>query len=204
MNTDRLLLAFNGLLVLFNALLAFFTYRLWHETARLAKATQASILIAQEAAEALPKIERAYVFVEVKLEQDIAHTPSGNTASPIMVYITNHGKTPAILTRLRGYALIQSTAPSELHTFPRSDDPMPEGIVIAAGATYPLQVTCHVSDSEWGQLGTLEKRLFCCGVVDYRDVLGRQKTTGYCWHLLDHLRHQRFVVSPNTPLNYTT
>lgn len=148
-----------------------------------------------------PRIEKAYVFVEVLLEEGVFYSPSGNAASNIKVIIRNHGKTPAILTKLRGYAPILEHIPNELINFPGSDATIPEGIVIASGGTYPLTVQAHISTLEGGQIEHGEKTLFCCGSVSYKDILGCHRETGYCWQYGTH--NEQFVISPNTRLNYT-
>ena len=46
------------------------------------------------------------------------------------------------------------------------------------------------------------KRLFTYGTVEYRDVLNRDRTTGFCWELaLDSLS---FQPTANMELNYLT
>jgi hypothetical protein len=185
------------LLTVFTGLLAWFTFRLWRSTENLWLSTKASV-------EALPKMERAYVFVEIKLEEPLIHTPSGNAQSKISLYIWNHGRTPAALTKIRGYCVIVEELPQELLKFPGSENELPTGLVIAGGGYRVEHATCHISNVDMGDIEGGQRVLYCIGKIEYEDVMGVHRETGFCWQYRPSSSMRDFVISPNTKLNYRT
>lgn len=172
-------------------------YYIGHKQARL---TKISADAAREAAEALPKIERAYVFAEVLLRKVSSPFPE----IPIDVCFHNHGKTPALITKLRAYPAILDSTPNALNEFPGSENTLPQGLVITANGDYWEHTPIKMSGEEWTNLKSLNKTLFCIGRIEYDDVLGRHRETGFCWHFFDDARGYGFTISPNTKLNYYT
>ena len=148
------------------------TRRVLDETAA---ATRAS-------ADALPKIERAYVFANVKLQGGRLTAP--RAANPNTMFVAaffNHGKTPAIITMLRGYSDLVETIPEKLSASQGDEERLPEGLVIASGDAYALPVERAISDIELGQIERKEKTLICYGLIEYKDILGQIRETGFCW-----------------------
>jgi hypothetical protein len=151
-----------------------------------------------------PRLERAYVFVEVKLKEPLVTTPSGNAGSPVSVCYRNHGKTPAVIIKLRAYPLIEERPPKALLKFPGSENEVSPGLVIGANEPYWGTVTCHISNTEMGEIDRLEKALFIVGRIEYKDVLGCRRKTGFCWQYRHHMQQASFIISPNTELNFYT
>jgi hypothetical protein len=197
-NNDRFVTAVSSIiLAAVTSLLAVSTALLWFVTKKVANA-------AKKSAEALPAIERAYVFVDISLYQTIVATQDGTAASPVTVAFRNHGKTPAILEKLRAYCIISQETPQELIAFPGSEHELPQGLVIAASDRLVHQVDARVKTSELGEIERGDRRLFCAGRIEYRDVLGDRRETGFCWQYRHHMVRGSFIITPNTKLNYYT
>lgn len=172
-----------------------------HATDATTKAASA----AQASADALLKIERGYVFATVVLTNGyLSHTQAGTIESNLDVEFSNHGKTPAIIKKLRGDYIIEETAPQTLTAGPKSERELPVGLIIAAGATFRLPVQYRLSDLEFAQLQALEKNLYCLGLIEYQDVLGSTRQTGYCWQYREFKGGREMIITPDTPLNFAT
>ena len=53
----------------------------------------------------------------------------------------------------------------------------------------------------------IEKNLYCVGMIEYKDILGDTRETGFCWEfrMVRSLNSQgHFVFCRNSKLNYTT
>jgi len=86
---------------------------------------------ALKAANALNLIERAYVLAKVRLKSPLISNPSG-AVNELTVSFPNRGRTPAMITKIRVYVLIQDEPPRELlEIFPGSDQALPQGLAIA-------------------------------------------------------------------------
>ncbi len=44
----------------------------------------------------------------------------------------------------------------------------------------------------------------CFGRIDYEDVLGARRQTGFCWYLRRHAGKDEFVIAQGTSLNFRT
>jgi hypothetical protein len=130
------------LVAIFTGLLACYTFRLWNTTSYLWSATKA-------AADALPILERAYIFVQVNQEvvgllrviveseaalRNKIVVRSGVSRVPIVDYqIINHGKTPAIVQAISA----DFTKSAALADLKYKDEAMLGEIVIGAGESFP-------------------------------------------------------------------
>ena len=146
-------------------------------------------------------LERAYLFVTVHIGD--VNVPAAN-GSPFFVprawaVIKNHGKTPAFLTLLRGYLAEHKEYPRALID-PVITRPIPDGIVIGADDEYRLDL----SDDLFPLIPAdpLVDRLLALGLVEYRDIFGKARKTGYCWQYQDLLGVRRFQIAPADHLNY--
>lgn len=198
--TDRSILWATIALFLATATLAEYTRRLWRDTARVARDTKQ---IAETQVAATAAIERAYLFVEVELREQLRSSPSG-FPNIVQVTIRNHGKTPAEIVQLRGYAQIAETPPTELLEFPGSSATLPAGYAIAQNDSYPLPVTARITNQEMGDLETLTQSLFIVGLVRYKDIFRTERETGFCWFYQHHMQHGAFLINPDSALNRRT
>ena len=95
------------------AVIAIFTFSLWWATYRMMKvvreqsidmkdsivAAQKAARAAQDSANALPAIERAYVFSNIKVKKDMSD-PDTVRDFEAELWLKNHGKTPAIIKEI--------------------------------------------------------------------------------------------------------
>jgi hypothetical protein len=168
-------------------------------TSASAKAAKA----AEESAKAIPKIERAYVFANVKLVQRIMPIQEGITTAHFVVNFYNYGKTPAIITMLRGYAELAHAVPRAPIEHPGADERLPEGLVIASGKAYQLPLQLRLVPADMNDLISLARIVYCVGMIEYKDFLGDTRETGFCWEY----RHRTdqagsLVFCRNSELNY--
>ncbi|RNC67994.1 MAG: hypothetical protein ED859_11795 [Desulfuromonadales bacterium] len=131
-------------------------------------ATKEAANAAQDSADCLAMIERAYVFAAVRMEE-----------WKIIIDLKNHGKTPAILKSLYVTRKFHPTPPQEIDTRPKSM--IPDGVVIGADVVWPATITPWLTESERKMLDRPDFKLFCFGVVEYLDILNQKRTTGFCW-----------------------
>jgi hypothetical protein len=187
-------------------------------TRRAANDARTAALAAKASAEAIPLIERAYLFVKVTFktaleERHILESIGGFTRvrAPIATYtdtiavsIFNHGKTPAVLRRLRAYPAHEQSQPLALIEHVRANKKIPDGIVVAPNDSYVHEIPVDYDKERFEQLHDVVWRIYCLGLVDYDDVLGNQRTTGFCWQSFSSNDVLDFVISPSTELNYRT
>src|ERR1700733_5590349 len=188
----------------FAGAVALFTLALVAVGAVQAAQLNRTVRATRDAAAALPKIERAYVFVDVQMPAAPTLTPKGTAQSHLRVDITNHGRTPAFLDQIRAVAHVTTTRPDKL---PTTDDdrPLPSGFALKAGTRYPQNVYFRVSQDEWTDVvGLNGPMLFCYGRIQYRDALGGRRETGFCMEYQERSDFKGFQLSPDTPLNYWT
>jgi hypothetical protein len=178
--------AFTLLLAVVSSTQIFFLIRA-DQTARL------SAEAAKKSAEALPAIERGYVFLRIArhmIQLRAKSTPNEHSpAHPLIVHYTfvNYGKTPAILREIRvGVQRSASTLPNDAWADqPRIQVPNDVlGAGEACGEKYlevrdPEPMTDAVADQI--QSGSLYVYFF--GHVTYEDVFGDDQETQFCWRL---------------------
>jgi hypothetical protein len=134
--------------------------------------------------------ERAYIFVTVKPHpeskqgQPIEGIKEGVNQAKITV--TNHGKTPAILTKVN-YSLViinNEQIDKELTKMQNSSyasKVVPETMVIASNRFQPITVDCEISTKD--KLVSYSNILFytCFGRIAYKDVFNKTHITIFCW-----------------------
>jgi hypothetical protein len=121
---------FDVLLVIFNGILAISTWFLWRSTNKLAKSTHVAAISAEEATNALPMLERAYVFVTVLCEGfEIVRDPikghEGLFDFRAHIAFRNYGKTPAVINIMRGVICLDEAIIPEIE-----EVPLPPGFVL--------------------------------------------------------------------------
>jgi hypothetical protein len=184
-------------------------------TRRAANDARTAALAAKASAEAIPLIERAYLFVKVTFERPLieryaregvgldAHVEPNYTGT-IAVSIFNHGKTPAVLRRLRAYATHEQSQPVALIEHENANKKVPDGLVVAPNDSYVYEIPLDYDKERFTQLHDVVWRIYCLGLVDYDDVLGKHQTTGFCWQSFSQKYQLSFMISPSAELNYRT
>jgi hypothetical protein len=166
------------------------------------RSTKLAANAAKESANALPTIERAYVFVKVYLSQNFI-ADKGVTEYTAQISIVNGGKTPAVLldciytTRIVG---LNDELPEISKT--NSDKPwIPPGIVRANYERTELAVI-QTNAAEMKSVEACLERLVCYGVIRYEDVFGKAHETGFCWEY--QARIKDFYPAKDHKRNYRT
>ena len=164
-----LLVIFNGLLALFNFGLLVSNYKLWGATKDTAEA-------AKKSADALPTIERAYLFA------NIAPTNMNPLNDPLEVTLglRNEGKTPAIITDIHIGLTGESACPTDMKK--ARNIPITEGMIIRGGGSHDRSVSFY-----WADITTQEPRqkdpdMIFYGHIIYEDIFGGTHTERFCWH----------------------
>jgi hypothetical protein len=175
--------------------LAFSTVGLWTVTLSVARSTR-------KAAEHIPKVERAYLFLWHEVRRTI--TPNAGGALPgdvlrIEFAFHNHGKTPAILRRIEADIRVVEQYPATLRDVGAND--MPPGLIVSGGTATPfLRRPQLIFAEQWQQVNRRERLLLFLGKVEYTDIFGEAHETGFCleWFI------DGFSPSPDRNLNYYT
>jgi hypothetical protein len=126
-------------------------------TRRATEAAAVAAKAARDSADALPNVERAYIFIEIhpNVADGIRRTLSelmnktgyrdGNLtlSADIRYQFINHGKTPAIakIMSIEFHHLVDLPTPISY-----DDEPLSQEIVIRAGETYPEPAAQHAPD----------------------------------------------------------
>jgi hypothetical protein len=169
-----------------------------------ADAARASADAATASAEAIPKIEKAYLFVRVSITNFMMNPNDGLAHGKVTVRIHNHGKTPASLTSIRSYVDYLLEAPQAFVARKDSEYKIPDGLVVAANDHLDWPIPLAITQELFLEIKTLTKTMYCVGQVDYEDVLGESRSTGFCWYNISigTAFPQSFLAE--TPLNFRT
>jgi len=169
---------------------------------------------AKASADSLPRIERAYLFASISFSEPLEELDEDHedyvAANPravgeIKVTITNHGKTPAVLTSLDRYPVFSELAPQLLVSQNEKRIQVPDGVVVAGDKPFEIRIRLDVDGERWSQLKSRKLEMFCVGAITYDDVLGNSHKTGFCWHAYDLLtQFPGFAITRNTKLNIRT
>lgn len=157
---------------------ALFTCLLFVSTALLWQVTKASAEAAKAAAEALPKVERGYVFREGAVDYFVAYSPVHSYAS---FRFKNLGKTPVALTdiyRFFGY-MPREKDPEKLIKLQMPIDPV---IPLGAGeiAEEPFQANCQITVDEYNAAHSGEGTWILIVCLGYEDIFGERHETWFC------------------------
>jgi len=201
---------------IFTLALTISTILLWWQTKRLAEGAEdqsckmaASIEemrrsadAATETAKSTPVLERAYVFLDnrIRFQRPVTwRDAEAPTICDFDVWLINHGKTAAIITKF-----------IEMHRYCHDTSPeLPEAITIPKGEVigpgFQWQIPAHhyrVLNREWFSALNGDGFILFAGRVTYLDIFGVEHETGWCWEFNFEL--DRFVMSTNSSLNYQT
>jgi len=188
-------------LMIFTGVLAISTIGLWIVTIRDGKHTEKAANAAKDSADALPIIERAYVFVEEIMWQNLfVDEPIQPVTNYLSVRFINHGNTPAIIRKV-------FVLPDKVIVYPTSVDigdfKIPEGIVVSSREDKKSGVISIITSAEEIKKireGTL--KLICYGCIIYEDILRKERRTYFCWEYNESIGG--FYISGNKELNYYT
>jgi hypothetical protein len=186
-----------GWTAIFTGFLTFSTIGLWLVTRTAANA-------ARDAAEALPIVERAYVFLKSAESNDISNTLTfgDDTVGKFSLKwaFKNHGRTPAKIQDLRMMVRYWPKPPS---TNDKSGTPLPAPFVIGAGEEWANNpFTFEVYGAEYEQAKAGQGCIYFWGKLGYADIFNARHEVGFCsqWHFGEN----RFIITEGDHLNYNT
>jgi len=151
--------------------IALFTLTLWLSTRR--------------SVEVLPRIERAYVFLSNINKHDSGWRlyAEGLEMREFTATFANRGKTPAIIKKVRFGYMLSDNVPQTLTQIEDRPD-LPDGLVIASNKKWKTEpITVRRTVEEGQDMSTLGKILYFVGVIEYRDIIGDKRETGFCWQM---------------------
>lgn len=186
------LMIFTGALVICNIFL-------WLYTKKVANATKESADAAKRSAESLPRIERAYVFAEIK---HLEYLKDGNSISvSASILMKNYGRTPATLNSVCGVITLKDARINEAMLID-----IPPGFILGVGIDEtnpcPFNVYIHLRDEEWQNVEREGITAYCCGKIFYNDIFHVSHETGFCWEFKPRTPPQWFISSKYKDLNY--
>ena len=186
----------------FIALLQLFVFA-WqaHRLRQTVEATKEAADAAKRSADALPAIERAYIFVTVDIPE-INPSQDGTIPSMANFRLYNHGKTPAILKKVHFIIKLRDAYPTITEINSSPNPPIPDGIIISSNDSRVFDYTVIINTREWEQVDRHKIKLLCYGSIDYEDVFKESHITGFCWEY--YPRTVRTGISENQELNYYT
>ena len=144
--------------------------------------------------------ERPYLYVAVQGLQ-IFDAPLKVTA---VVKIRNHGKTPAVLKRMRALLDVSENYPVLLSPNAIADEIPPGLVVSGSGGEFQLPVERNMSGQEVADVKAWHLKLLCLGEITYVDNFGTEHRTGFCWEAQKGRGGARFTIAPSRQLNFTT
>lgn len=167
---------------LFTIILALSTIALWTSTKEAADA-------ARDAAEALPALERAYLFIEPEiafstrsLKNDIPNIARFENRAWVQYQFVNHGKTPAIIVSLQVNFDLLSDAPDNCEHRPNL---LLTSEMVVKSSEYTdartIELGRLLTNSESDALKAGHVSFWFYGSVIYLDIMGKSHTTRFRW-----------------------
>lgn len=159
-------------------------------------ATQVAADAAKKSADALPAMERAYIFVEIRFKEPFKEPVLDQNFCEMV--ITNYGKTPAILTYIEGFANVFGDYIPQKIEFERTGImPYYEKIMGSRGEKI-IDIDCITSLTKEKIDAVKEMaRLICFGAIHYEDIFGKCHKTGFCWIYSTISHNFHFLDNPN-------
>jgi hypothetical protein len=187
-------------LMIFTALLVVCNILLWVYTKKAADA-------AKKSANALPAIERAYVYVFISADMKNWREAKEKELAPLKIEVRNYGKTPARLTRIFIKKQIYEIKGTKY--VPSDDDidiivDAPNRFV-ASGAPeeFSQDVRLHALVYGWYNLGEGDYYIEYSGDVWYTDIFNDSHVARFSWILHSRDYTRGFYIS-EADKNYTT
>jgi hypothetical protein len=163
-----------------------FTYTLKKSTDRMWVATKQAAEVAQKSADALPAIERAYLFLDDEIEANfvnVTREKNGDRMEAVVKFsFRNHGKTPAILKGIKGTAGHSSSYPEVgRKSLALIEGEFPDGVVVTSGRkSRPFECECFMDKANFEEARGGFGYIVFFGEVRFSDVLEDTWRVGFC------------------------
>lgn len=149
----------------------------------------------KESVETLKSAERANLFVMVQHAEDAPHV---KWFCDFIVF--NAGRTPAILTNVNGSYERVAHGDAIPNISPEGDHGITPDTMIIAGS--PGIEDTKTFRARKSQAFRGDYRLVCIGRIQYKDIFGASRETGFCWEYMDDIREFQPINDPKR--NYHT
>ena len=180
------------------------TNRLWQESVSSGKTATTAANTAKESVISLKASERAYVFVEVHVEEPIFAGTQMSGDFFVTIKFWNYGKTPAIIELVGANLKIQLQPPEVRSNSEEANRPLPPSLAIASNNFYEIRVKLNIPSAERMEMVSKKTNLYCVGVIKYRSVLNDPCETVFCWNFVIENYVSVFVVTDDSILNRRT
>jgi hypothetical protein len=159
----------------------------------------------EKAVKSTQNSERPYIFVELG-EHSTMELSNGLRAWCCKYVIKNHGKTPAILTKLRGEVWYKNGQPPAPIKNPTTVGLPPGGYVVGVGnqKIFPAMAQPFKRDDAERMEFEFRPGVFCYGRVDYKDIFGADHHTAFCWEFQCTEEGKGFCLYYDNELNEYT
>lgn len=186
--TDVLLVLFTGLLAVFTLGLWWSTWKLWIEAKEGRSIADASARAAERSSEAAHQSAQVASAAEqprwvVKSMRLTVHDTDGSTtdtACRIVATLTNHGRTPAEITRTAFHfkvaVLLEPRASQPMRSVARAEN---FGNVVEPGGDFLVTLDARVTEEQTQQLRRGTIHLWAWGYVAYRTYLDQHMVKGF-------------------------
>ena len=164
------------------------------------RAAKLSADAAKKSADALPEVERAYLFFEACIMHDLRPLRAGETTAGFNVRISlkNYGKTPAIINGIRKDVCYVGN--SDPHGIPDKTASISPELVLAAGETKKIETILVITSEDYNHALDRIGQIFLISNATYKDIFGNPHRTGACFQF-DPVLGQ-WSVCPDKALNY--
>ena len=204
---DRKLVEFNGDLAYYTKILAIVAILQFIALCvqafvfiRTLRATEIAANAAKDSADALPAIERAYVFVVPKIKPVLL----ADGKFGVEYYFVNHGKTPAVIDGIEIHFSPLASPPD--NTSFLANIPQANGSVIGTGERWPSSQDGIINPSaETASItGEAIELNWFHGTITYTDVFGRARHTRFRWRFEFNGETYSFTPDGGAPYNERT
>jgi hypothetical protein len=156
---------------------------------------------ANESAETLPRLERAYLFLH-EVQSDL-NWPPKISPSVVTLIFKNHGKTPAIFKEMYWGVVFHPYLPNQRDTANLHGGPLPLSVIVGAGElSKPYPHEFAIPEAMINPIITGQELMCLVGRVVYEDVLGKPHETHFCRQYW--LRSERFDFAVSDYMNRYT
>lgn len=155
-------------------------FLVWQTLKETRKATAAAI----EAAEALPKLERAHLFMRNRGLHWTSKPKSSIRIAKWNYDFFNYGKTPAIIKGLSVGLICSEEIPDNSDS--AAVDLGFEWVLESREESDTKNADLEVDEIEFAAIRARTKFIWLCGVVSYEDIFGDEHTTRFRWRTNPH------------------
>jgi hypothetical protein len=151
---------------------AAFTFCVFLGTVLLGAGTFMAALAAKQAADHIPHVERAYIFIETEL---------GYSHRPAVTYAWwNHGKTSAVVKGLEAHFDVSAIAPNNV-PFKANIPIRDEYVMPPADKWTPVHLVRDLTGIQQSDIAASKEFLWFYGSLLYQDVFGKEHVTRFRW-----------------------